>query len=481
MNNTLIKRFNQVRLAPGKLALSYLGQHSFILKLGDAVIYIDPYLTPDRARLIAPVLSPQEITNATLITGSHDHGDHIDHPAWPVLAAASPDAVFVVPEAVRQAVGEATGIVPERIRGLNDSGQLKIAGVTITAVAAAVNCSVAAASTVLNGSKGNTAVGDEMRKKILAAADEMGYRPNFASQILKTRCSRTLGIYVEPSPWRGIGYSYEMEILKGIEAGARARGYDLLLLNMGAQVLPKVCGDYLAGSRIDGILLLHADSDSAWVDELVDSGHPVVAIDCCSEKTKLNRVIFDNEAAVRLTVETLVELGHRRIGFVGCCTEAGLPEDEFRETCFRRIVRELGLPDGDELIFNQVLCSPPISAQSEYCQLEGAAALRYFSAMKQPPSAIVAYNSLVGFSILCEARKQKVRIPETFSVIGFDDNMYFDLVEPGLAVIDHILPEMGESGAELLMDIIENKVEGPLARIFQPKLIRRDSIQKYSF
>ncbi len=355
---------------------------------------------------------------------------------------------------------------------------VKTRPVTLKAIASAVNCSVAAASTVLNGSKGNTAVGDEMRRRIQETAEAMGYRPNFASRILKTRRSNTLGIYVEPVLWRGIGYSYEMEILRGIETAARLRGYDLLLLNMNAQVLPRICGDYLAESRIDGIILLHADSDAVWVDELIDSGHPVVAIDCCSEKAKLNRVVFDNDAAVTLAVKTLADLGHRRIGFAGCCADAGLAEDIFRETCFRRALRRFELDEEDELVFNHNRCLPPISVQSEFCQLEGVAALRYFAAMPQRPSAIVAYNSLVGAAILYEAQKQRIRIPQDFSLIGFDDNSYFDLMLPGLTVIDHGLPEMGTAGGELLMDLIEMKIETPIVRVFPPKLIRRDSIRQ---
>lgn len=137
MKKSLIKRFDILRLKFGEYALCHLGQHSFILKLGGTVIYIDPYLTPEKARLIAPLLNPTEITNAAIITGSHDHGDHIDRPVWPELAKASPDASFVVPEAVKKSVIKDTSIAAERIFGLNDGDSVEIAGVKITAVAAA--------------------------------------------------------------------------------------------------------------------------------------------------------------------------------------------------------------------------------------------------------------------------------------------------------------------------------------------------------
>ena len=137
MINTLIKRLNALRLQKGEYALVHLGQHSFILKLGKTVIYLDPYLTPEKNRLISPLLMSEDITNADIIAGSHDHGDHIDRPAWPALAVASPDAAFIVPAAVRAAVCRDTGVAGNRIFGLNDGQSIELAGVKIMAVAAA--------------------------------------------------------------------------------------------------------------------------------------------------------------------------------------------------------------------------------------------------------------------------------------------------------------------------------------------------------
>ena len=137
MKNTLIKRFNSLTLKCGEYALCHLGQHSFILKLGETVIYIDPYLTPDKARLIAPALIPDEINNATIVTGSHDHADHIDRPAWPKIAASSAKAQFIVPEAIRKSIINDTGIAANCVSGLNDGESIEVAGVKITAIAAA--------------------------------------------------------------------------------------------------------------------------------------------------------------------------------------------------------------------------------------------------------------------------------------------------------------------------------------------------------
>ena len=133
----LIHDIDACRVAEGELAIWWLGQHSFVVKAGQAVIYIDPFLTAMSGRRVAPLVRPQEITNAALVTGSHDHADHIDRPAWPALAAASPQAVFVVPDLLRESVAHDTGIAGPRLIGLDDGTSAEVAGVRITGIAAA--------------------------------------------------------------------------------------------------------------------------------------------------------------------------------------------------------------------------------------------------------------------------------------------------------------------------------------------------------
>lgn len=116
----LIADVNECALKPGELALWWLGQHSFIVKLGATVVYIDPYLTPRQARLVAPLLEPREVTNADCILGSHDHSDHIDRPAWPALAKASPHAKFVLADLLRVRLARELDMPLDRFAGLDD-------------------------------------------------------------------------------------------------------------------------------------------------------------------------------------------------------------------------------------------------------------------------------------------------------------------------------------------------------------------------
>jgi L-ascorbate metabolism protein UlaG (beta-lactamase superfamily) len=133
----LIDEVNATTLTPGECAFWWLGQLSYILKLADKVLYLDPYLSPSKARTTGPLLKPEEVTNAAVITGSHDHSDHIDRPVWPALARSSPQAKFVVPALLAAKLSGALKIPEDRFVGLDDGASAEPAGIKITGVASA--------------------------------------------------------------------------------------------------------------------------------------------------------------------------------------------------------------------------------------------------------------------------------------------------------------------------------------------------------
>jgi L-ascorbate 6-phosphate lactonase len=121
----------------GQAAFWWLGQHGFAVKLGRVVCYIDAFLSPVEGRQVAPLLTPEEITNADLVLGSHDHVDHLDRDAWPGIAAASPQAKFVVPALLREKIVGEVGLAGDRVLGVDQDVTIEAGGVSVTAVPAA--------------------------------------------------------------------------------------------------------------------------------------------------------------------------------------------------------------------------------------------------------------------------------------------------------------------------------------------------------
>ena len=171
-------------------------------------------------------------------------------------------------------------------------------------------------------------------------------------------------------------------------------------------------------------------------------------------------------------VEGLPEDGEddkSRIGFAGGCT-AEKETEPLRERFFREALKRCRLNIVEELIFNETKCESPIFYEERYCQKEGAAAMRYFHALAKPPTAVIAYNSMTGAALLHEAENLKLRLPDELSVISIDDYEFLDFLKPRLTVVDHVLEDMGRGAAELLIDLIENRVESPQNRFYLPEL-----------
>jgi L-ascorbate metabolism protein UlaG (beta-lactamase superfamily) len=133
----LIDDIDRAEVPFGCYALWWLGQHSFVVKLGKKIIYLDAFLSPLPNRQVPPLLKPEEIRHADFFFGTHDHADHIDRAVWPALAQASAKAKFVVPKLLRETLSHELKISGERFVGLDDQRTVEIDGIKITGIAAA--------------------------------------------------------------------------------------------------------------------------------------------------------------------------------------------------------------------------------------------------------------------------------------------------------------------------------------------------------
>jgi len=133
----LIEDINACTVARGECAFWWLGQLGLVVKLGRTVCWIDAYLAESPRRQVPPLEQHGEVTNADAILGTHDHSDHIDRKSWPGMAAASPKALFVVPDMVREKLVKEVGLPDGRVKGLDDGRSITVGDVKITGVPAA--------------------------------------------------------------------------------------------------------------------------------------------------------------------------------------------------------------------------------------------------------------------------------------------------------------------------------------------------------
>jgi LacI family transcriptional regulator, galactose operon repressor len=297
--------------------------------------------------------------------------------------------------------------------------------VTIADVAGRAGVGVATVSRVLNGSP---SVSEETRSRVRAVIDELGYEPSAAARALSTGRTRTVGVvtpfFTSPSV---------VERLRGVSRTVSEGGYQLVLFDLAR---PDRLARLPVGGRIDGLLCVSMCPSDADLARLLKAGVAVALVD--DEHPELPCVSIDDMAGGRLAAEHLLELGHRRIAFVG--------DDEgsawgFRSSARRRVGAEAALADaGGRLIVRR----------GPHGREHARALAARLLALDDPPTAIFAGSDLQAIGVLEAAEAAGIDVPDELSVIGFDDVELARYV--GLTTVSQPLESSGAAGAELLME-----------------------------
>ncbi len=325
---------------------------------------------------------------------------------------------------------------------------------TLIEISRLAGCSKGAASAVLNGSKGNIGVSDELRRKVTDVARRLNYHPNFASRSLALRRTQTLGVYVPPQPWGGIGNAqYAGAMLRGIERACLERHYNVLILNVAGGAAPERCVESVLEQRVEGLLILWADGELPWVDLLLQRGGSVAAVDCLHPHPGIDAVMFDNAAAIRLAVDHLVALGHRRIGYLGTCTAQTIAHNEARRQAFVAATSAHGIDADPRWRFDATRIDRVVERSSAHCDEAGALGAAYFAALGAArPTALVAYNDLVAASALRRLAELGLSVPGDVSLVNVEDTALCRYLMPRLTSVRHPLEEMGALAAHRLID-----------------------------
>lgn len=133
--NEKMQAIIDTKVENGTVAMWWLGQMGLIVKSASTMIVIDYYATPMSTRQVAPPIPADELTGVDAFLGTHNHIDHIDHPAWRIWANTNPEAKFVFPRAHKRSISN-DQIPDSNTVGLNAGESVQIGDMTIHAIAA---------------------------------------------------------------------------------------------------------------------------------------------------------------------------------------------------------------------------------------------------------------------------------------------------------------------------------------------------------
>lgn len=329
---------------------------------------------------------------------------------------------------------------------------------TIRDVARESGVSIATVTRVLQKSP---RVSEETRKKIESAIKHLNYRPDSLARALVMRESRILGLMVPTS-----SDQYWGEVAAGVEARARERGYQILLGNTGRDPgRERELAEHFLSHRVSGLIVGGASQASqGWLGDLgpaiktvlvgwdagtLESDTPHVApaligdwqtasgqgLDAVAADLGAEVLSTDDRAAARRMAEYLVQLGHRKIAFLG-----------------GRLLRPAVLMlEGIQSALQGAGAWPCPVWRSDETFEAGRATARELLGRPDRPTAIFAYNDVLAIGAMRGAREVGLSIPDDITVVGFDDIEAARFVEPPLTTVRSPKREFGARAVDYLL------------------------------
>ncbi|MET9890442.1 LacI family DNA-binding transcriptional regulator [Streptomyces sp. NPDC006465] len=304
---------------------------------------------------------------------------------------------------------------------------------TIRDVAERAGVSKSLVSLVLRGSD---QVREEKRQAVLAAVEELGYRPNAAARSLSERRTRTVGVLLNDmrNPWF-------VELLDGLNSRLHDAGLHMLLAD---GHLNRRLGEDLTRTfldlRVDGLIAVGTLPASEALRTAAGRIPTVVAGAREPELSGVDIVAGDDEHGARLATEHLVGLGHRRIAHIAGQGMAGT----LRRRGFEAVMREHGLTG------TAVVEQGDLTEEGGY-----RATVRLLSAPERP-TAVFAFNDIAAIGALSAAEELGHRVPRDLSLVGYDNTYLARLRHVWLTTVDNAGQDIGRRAAHRLLDRIED-------------------------
>lgn len=290
------------------------------------------------------------------------------------------------------------------------------------------------------------------REKVLAAAAELGYRPNILARNLATGRTNTIGLMLND-----LHNPFFTEVAEGAAVAASDAGLQILI-NSGWQ---RHAGELAAieslmSLRTDGLLLVSPRIAPEVLDDFA-ARNSIVIVSAFDHSDEFDTINNHEVHGATQVVDHLLDLGHQRIAHIDAGHGAGGPQ---RRSAFMDAMLERSLA--------------PIVVEGDYNEEAGFRAARQLMALHEPPTAIFACNDLAAVGVLSLLQELGVSVPEEVSVIGYDDTLLARLGPISLTTVHQPRQEVGKLAVANLLERIAGRTEAK-HELIEPRLITRSS------
>ncbi len=296
-------------------------------------------------------------------------------------------------------------------------------------------------------------VSDAKRAAVLAAIDDLGYRPNAVARSLVRRHTSVLGVLVSD-----LHNPFFADLVSGIEAAARQRGY-ATFVNSGSRSPTREAAalETMLELRADGIIM----AGSRLATPLIAAASrtvPVVLITRAPRLGTIDSIVNDDIVGARLVVEYLIGLGHEAIAHVDGGREPGGPG---RRRGYERTMQAHGLERHTRV------------SRGAFTEEGGAIGTRALLEKGPPPTAIFAANDQAALGAFAALDDAGLNVPDDVSLVGYDNTSIAAFRHIALTTINQPRREMGEKSVELLLERLEGQRTQPRRLVLDPVLVER--------
>ena len=316
-------------------------------------------------------------------------------------------------------------------------------------------------SRVLNHNDTTVQISDETRQRVMAAVEELGYRPNILARSLRTQRTQTIALMIAD-----LSNGFYHPIARAVQDVARKRDYEVLISNSDhLYENEKHFCEVVARRPVDGVIMVPLHLTKADIDEYFGkTSIPLAVLGSHVDYDNLDMVYVNDEQASYDAIRWMIEKrGYRDFGFIGVTED--LPPGPRRYQGFLRALHESGITFDDRY-----------RVYADFTMDGGAAAARSLLRLDHLPRALYVVNDLMAIGAILTLQEAGYRVPEDVAVLGFDNIPEARIVRPMLTTIAQNPRDIGLKMASALFDRIANP-ELVGKRVFESEyeLIVRDS------
>ena len=322
-------------------------------------------------------------------------------------------------------------------------------------------------STVSRTCRNHSSISEETKEKVRQAMAELGYEPNFQASNLASQNSRTIGIILPPSQKETFENAFFLEAIRGISSFCNKNQYiNTVITGNTEEELLSVIKTMPRSGQVDGFIVLYSKLDDPVINYLYNEGYLYVLIGKANQNT--NQTIYvdnDNLLAGRDATEHLIQLGHKKIAYLGGDDSAMFSAD-------RRAGYQLALAQ------HQIPLIPEYNIELPFKAKDQVMVMTKLLESKKRPTAVVVCDDIMALTLENICRDMNLSLPDDLSIVSFNNSLVARLTTPKLTSMDINSFQLGSEAASQMINHIENPNLMATKIIVPHYLVERESCQR---